>query len=79
MYYSNSKIFKEKDLIISNGFGDVNGDGDINAVDITSCRNLIYSENIGNIAGFRAFDVNSDSEINVLDIIRFKRLISYLG
>lgn len=79
MYYSNLKIFKEKDLIISNGFGDVNGDGDINAVDITSCRNLIYSENIGNIAGFRAFDVNSDSEINVLDIIRFKRLISYLG
>jgi len=55
--------------------GDINGDGEINSLDLSEIRivllsgNLDYNNNI-------ACDTNGDGEINIIDLIRLKRFLA---
>ena len=89
-HYSNNHIFyydksgkyheyNEKNMIINTGHADANNDGELNALDISSCRNIITNKNITDYSKYTSCDVTTDGKINVLDLVRYKRLLSYLS
>ncbi len=71
--------FNEKNMIINTGHADANNDGELNALDISSCRNIITDKSITDYSEYTSCDVTTDGKINVLDLVRYKRLLSYLS
>ena len=51
--------------------GDMNGDGELNVLDIVILVNLILSEDDSNPTG----DLNQDGSLNILDIVNLVNLI----
>jgi len=51
--------------------GDVNGDGELNVLDVVSLVGVILNGNNPN----SACDVNGDGEINILDVVSLVNLI----
>lgn len=52
-------------------FGDINGDGRLNADDIVIMKKSLLSGTFD-----EAFDLNKDSAVNIIDLVRLKRLIA---
>ena len=55
--------------------GDVNGDGEINVLDIVSMVNFALGIDYPSDEEFWASDINGDSYVNVLDIVSIVNLI----
>ena len=51
--------------------GDMNGDGDLNVLDVVILANLILAGDDSNLAG----DLNQDGSLNILDIVNLVNLI----
>ena len=56
---ANSNIYK-----LTSDLGDVNGDEELNVLDIVSLVNIILSNDYSDTA-----DLNSDSTVNILDVV----------
>jgi hypothetical protein len=61
----------EFNLHSSIALGDMNGDGDLNVLDVVILANLILSGDDSNPAG----DLNQDGSLNILDIVNLVHLI----
>ena len=53
-------------------FGDINGDGRLNADDAVILKKALLSGTLD-----EAFDLNKDSAVNIIDLVKLKRLIAY--
>ena len=53
-----------------NIYGDINGDGNINILDITNLINMILNNNYNTLS-----DLNSDGGLNILDVVILMNLI----
>ena len=65
IYIDDVKVFAYNTS--SNMYGDVNGDGDINVIDIVTIVNIILDDSSD--TNVLVADLNSDSEVNILDIV----------
>ena len=68
--YLNSIIIPELLVELEDSRHDINGDGQINILDIISLANIILYDNLNELG-----DVNQDGETNILDIISIVNLI----
>lgn len=56
-------------------YGDINGDGNISAVDYVNVKNHIMGSNVLNNVYTKAADVNSDGNISAVDYVNIKNYI----
>ena len=54
--------------------GDANGDGEINALDLTVIKKILLGQNVDYIAD--GVNANGDDAINILDLIRIKKAVA---
>ena len=55
--------------------GDVNGDGEINVLDVVSIVNFALGNDFPSDGEFWASDINNDGEINILDVVSIVNII----
>ena len=59
--------------------GDVNGDGDINILDVIETINIILGKLDPTPDQFRAADINGDKVIDILDVLGIVNVILGIG
>ena len=62
----------DEDLVT---FGDINGDGAYNVMDIVTLANCVLAGNCDGLLYYCAADLNGDGLINVLDIVSLVNLV----
>lgn len=55
--------------------GDINGDGDINAIDLAMLKKGILNEETFTGDALKAADINGDNEVNAIDFAQLKKLL----
>lgn len=56
--------------------GDINGDGNVNLVDLMMCLNHVSGEETLTDSAFIAADINGDGEVNLTDLMRLLNFLS---
>ena len=65
-----------KEVEIKVTAGDINGDGNVNLVDLMMCLNHVSGEETLTDSAFIAADINGDGEVNLTDLMRLLNFLS---
>ena len=68
-------IIDLEDELSNNLLGDVNGDGEINILDVVSILGFIIGSDSPSDSEFLAGDYNEDGDLNILDVVAIVSLI----
>ncbi len=69
-------IISTEEVEIKVTAGDINGDGNVNLVDLMMCLNHVSGEETLTDSTFIAADINGDGEVNLTDLMRLLNFLS---
>lgn len=69
-------IISTEEVEIKVTAGDINGDGNVNLVDLMMCLNHVSGEETLTDSAFIAADINGDGEVNLTDLMRLLNFLS---
>lgn len=64
--------------LASSGLADIDGDNEINSVDISYCRKFLINTETATNKQFFATDISGDGVISVQDLVRMKKILLYV-